>query len=452
MSPKRWRLAVVMGIMGVLALLEGSDRPARGLSTLASGPVNARISDYPQGRAQAGTLSAGQRGVAIGSDGVAVAVWSDTREGRSNIYLAKSRDGGRTFGSNVRVNDIPGTAGLFGATVALDRHNRAHLVWFDNRDGDYDIYYVGESDRPDGLTPAVRVNDDKDNPVEADVFGDGEPTSSADPAFQTLPCLAVDASGVIYVAWQDYRRNQADIYFAKSTDGGKTFGRNLRVNDDIGRAGQLYPSLAVDARGTLYLAWHDFRRGNQDIYFSRSTDGGKTFSRNIRVNDDQGTAGQFNPSLAVDPEGPVYLAWHDLRNGQADIYFAVSRDGGATFSPNRRLNDDRGEAYQFHPSLGVGSRGTVAVAWEDYRNGQADIYLTYSRDGGDMFSPNLRINDDRRPADHLHAALAVGERHELTVIWEDQRDDRRDGPSLCQPVRCSDVYASSLPYLQAVRE
>jgi hypothetical protein len=451
MNLKRWRL-VVMGIMGVLALLEGSDRPARGLSTLASGLVNARISDYPQGRAQAGTLSAGQRGLAIGSEGVAVAVWSDTREGKSNIYLAKSRDGGRTFGSNVRVNDVPGTAGLFGATVALDRHNRAHVVWFDNRDGDYDIYYAGESDRRERFTPAVRINDDKDNPVETDAFGDDELAPASGPAFQTLPSLAVDQNGAIYAAWQDYRRNQADIYFAKSAGGGKTFSRNLRVNDDIGRAGQLYPSLAVDARGVLYLAWHDFRKGNQDIYFSRSTDGGQTFGRNIRVNDDHDTAGQFNPSLGVDAEGTVYLAWHDLRAGNADIYFSASRDGGVTFRPNRRLNDDRGEAYQFHPSLMAGRGRTVAVAWEDYRNGQADIYLAYSVDGGDTFGPIVRINDDRWPADHLHASLAVGEQHELMVIWEDQRDDGRDGLSVCQPVRCSDVYAASLPYLRQPTE
>ena len=425
---------------------------ARALSLFGTAPQNVRVSDFSPGRAQAGTLSAGQRGVAIGSDGVTVAVWSDTREGKSNIYLAKSRDSGRTFGANVRVNDVPGTAGLFGATVALDRQNRAHVVWFDNRDGDYDIYYADESDRGDGFTPAVRVNDDKANPVEADVFGEGERAGSADLAFQTLPCLAVDANGVIYVAWQDYRRNQADIYVAKSTDGGQTFSRNLRVNDDIGRAGQLYPSLAIDARGILYLAWHDFRKGNQDIYFSRSTDGGQTFSRNIRVNDDPGTDGQFNPSLGVDAEGTVYLAWHDLRDGNADIYFAKSTDGGRNFTPNRRLNDDRGDAYQFHPSLGVGSKGTVAVAWEDSRNRRTEIYLTYSRDGGNTFSPNVQINDERRPADRLHAALAIGQDHELTVIWEDQRDDRRDGPSVCQPVRCSDVYASSLPYLRTLME
>lgn len=435
------------GMVSALVLLTGGPMFARALSLFGTAPQNVRVSDFSPGRAQAGTLSAGQRGLAIGTNGMAVAVWSDTREGTSNIYLAKSPDDGHTFGHNVRVNDVPGTAGLFGATVALDRQNRAHVVWFDNRDGNYDIYFARESDRGDGFTAAIRINDDKDNPVDADAFGTNEPAGSSGPAFQTLPSLTVDSHGIIYVAWQDYRRNQADIYFAKSTDGGKAFSRNIRVNDDIGRAGQLYPSLAVDARGTLYLAWHDFRKGNQDIYFSRSTDGGQTFGRNIRVNDDPGTDGQFNPSLAVDAEGTVYVAWHDLREGQADIYIAASRDGGATFDPNRRLNDDRGETYQFHPSLGAGRKGTVAVAWEDYRNGQADIYLTYSTDGGDTFHSNVRVNNDRRQADHLHAGLAIGEHNELAVIWEDQRHERRNGPSVCQPVRCSDVYAASLPYL-----
>lgn len=418
---------------------------ARGFSLFDNTPVNFRISDYQSGRVQAGTLSAGQRGLAIGHRGVVTAVWSDTRQGKSNIYMAKSTDGGLTFGPNVRVNDVPGTAGLFGATVAFDQQNRVCVAWFDDRDGDYDIFFARESEQRSGFTPNVRVNDDKLRPADADDFADENPAAARGPAFQTLPSLVVDKSGVISVAWQDYRRDQADIYFARSTDGGKTFGPNVRVNDDIGRAGQLYPSLAVDARGTLYLAWHDFRKGDQDIYFAKSTDGGKTFSRNLRVNDDAGTAGQFNPSLAVDTDGTVFLAWHDLREGNADIYFAVSRDGGATFSPNIRLNDDRGDTYQFHPSLGIGGKGTVAVAWEDYRNGHADIFLTQSKDGGATFSPNIQVNNDRGSADHLHASLAVGQ-EAIVLMWEDQRHDRptAQGQSVCRPVRCSDVYMSLL--------
>ncbi len=439
---RRWfgflRFLPVVGLMG------GAVGVASGISFFGTGDKSLRISDYPTGRVQAGTLSAGQRGLAIGHGGVVVAVWSDDREGRSNIYAVRSTDEGRTFGPSVRVNDAPGTAGLFGATVALDQQNRTSVVWFDERDGDHDIFFARGLDGGQGFTANVRVNDDKARPAIADEFVEDEffdqDAGATGPAFQTLPSVAVDRHGTILVAWQDYRRNQADIYFARSTDGGRTFSPNVRVNDDLGRAGQLYPSLAVDGSGTIYLAWHDFRKGNQDIYFARSTDGGRTFSRNLRVNDDTGTAGQFNPSLAVNEHGEIYIAWHDLRSGNADIYTAVSRDGGLTFGRNIRVNDDQGDAFQFHPSLGINGRGDIAVAWEDYRNGEADIYLATSRDGGATFGPNVRVNDDRGTVNHLHASVAGAAENSLAVLWEDQRNEPEGIRGPCQPVHCADIY------------
>ncbi len=411
-----------------------------------SSGTNMRISDFPSGRVQAGTLSAGQRGLAFGQGGAVVAGWSDTRERRSNIYLTRSRDSGRTFGSNIRVNDALGAAGLFGATVALDQQNLASVVWFDDREGDYDIFFARESNDGQGFSPNVRVNDDKkdrggEQGFMADDFFDHS-TGSTDEAFQTLPCLAIGPDGTIFVAWQDYRRNQADMYFSKSTDGGKTFSPNVRVNDDVGRAGQLYPSLAVDKLGTVYLAWHDFRKGDQDIYFSTSVDGGKTFSPNLRINDDSGTAGQFNPSLAVDENGAVHIAWHDLRNEEADIYYAMSRDGGVTFSRNVRVNDDREEAFQFHPSLGINGQGDIGIAWDDYRNGHADIYFAKKKDKGSSFGENIRVNDDERSVDHLHASIAGTQGTAYVVIWEDQRNEPENIPSPCRPVHCSDIYVA----------
>lgn len=409
-----------------------------------SSGTNMRISDFPAGQVQAGMLSAGQRGLAGSPGGAVVAVWSDTREGRSNIYLTRSRESGRNFGSNIRVNGAPGAAGLFGATVALDRQNRASVVWFDDREGDYDIFYARDSNDGQRFSANVRVNDDKNDRggeqgFMADDFFDHS-AGSMDEAFQTLPSLAIGPDGTMYVAWQDYRRNQADIYFSKSMDSGKTFSPNVRVNDDVGRAGQLYPSLAVDRSGTVYLAWHDFRKGDQDIYFSTSTDGGKTFSPNLRVNDDTGTAGQFNPSLAVDEQGAVHIAWHDLRNEEADIYYAMSRDGGVTFSRNVRVNDDRGEAFQFHPSLGINGQGDIGIAWEDYRNGHADIFFAKKPIQASSFSKNIRVNDDARPVGHLHASLAGTSGNEFVVMWEDQRHENQGVHSPCRPVHCSDAY------------
>lgn len=235
----------------------------------------------------------------------------------------------------------------------------------------------------------------------------------------------------VYAAWYDVRNGDSDIIFTRSTDGGKTFSPNIRVNDDRGKAKQYKPSLGLDASGVIYILWRDDRRGHADIFFSRSEDGGKTFSKNRRVNDDKGWAYQGNPSLAASPDGYVYASWSDNRNGQDDIYFAASRNGGKTFSRNLRLNQDEGRAVQSHPSVAAGPGGLVVVAWEDFRSGQSEIYMARSTDGGKTFEPNRSIRagssvspvSSREPrvpgAVQISPSVTVGPQGWVAVAWSE---------------------------------
>ncbi|UCE74117.1 MAG: hypothetical protein JSV56_00050, partial [Methanomassiliicoccales archaeon] len=78
--------------------------------------------------------------------------------------------------------------------------------------------------------------------------------------------ITINSDGYMCVAWEG---GSIDIYFANSTDGGAIFSPSQRVNDDIGADYQRLPSLALRNR-TIYIAWQDNRNGNYDIYFSRS--------------------------------------------------------------------------------------------------------------------------------------------------------------------------------------
>lgn len=409
-----------------------------------TGQSNIRISDYPLGQVTAMTLSAGQRGLASQKlefgEQLVVAVWSDERAGRSNIYATQSLDHGTTFGPSVRVNDIPDKAHLYGATLAIDPQGHVYVVWLDERDGDQDIYFSRSVAQ--GITGAfsasVKVNDDETREPAVDEFGDPEYIEPA--AFQTHPMIVLGPKDSIYVVWQDYRRSQADIYFAKSMDGGKTFDRNVKVTDEFGSAGQLYPSMAVSPDGMIHIAWHDHRKGNADIFFARSTDGGESFSRNLKVSDDETETHQFSPSLAVDRKGHIYIAWHDLRNNsQPDIYFGKSVDGGQSFGPNVQVSDDSSGAFQFHPSIAVTASGTIGVVWEDKRHGNFDIFFSTSHDGGKTFTKNVRLDNDSGLADQLFPSLAVGAAEKFFVMWTDQRHDDIEF-SRCLPVGCSDIY------------
>jgi hypothetical protein len=99
------------------------------------------------------------------------------------------------------------------------------------------------------------------------------------------------------------------------------------------------------SRGTLYCSWMDEAAGNgTDIFVARSLDSGGTWSAPVRVNDDPTglRRDQFNQWLSVDPtSGAVDLSWNDARNDpadtQTDVYFSSSTDGGRTFLTNQKV-------------------------------------------------------------------------------------------------------------------
>ncbi|HEX9190212.1 MAG TPA: sialidase family protein, partial [Vicinamibacteria bacterium] len=178
---------------------------------------------------------------------------------------------------------------------------------------------------PMAVTASVRVND---------VTAGG----------QHLPTVTVGPAGQVYVAWVDCPADQEcttvnpDIYLARSTDGGQHFSARVLVSDDGPGAYANAPRIATSAGGTIYVVWHDDRATTPsdqswDVYLSRSTDGGLTFSPSVRVNEHVANAYQYEPDLAVGPDGTIYASWqryaYDGTLGQwdSDVYAARSTDG-----------------------------------------------------------------------------------------------------------------------------
>ena len=150
------------------------------------------------------------------------------------------------------------------------------------------------------------------------------------------PSVAIDRPGNVHVAWTDLRARQPDtnVFYARSVDHGATFGPNVQIDDSkVGfdpnvdtPSNQWSPSLAVDANG-VFVAWQDNRLGNNDVFFTRSFDGGLSFQADERVDDTgDGTSEQTRPSLAFGGKGAkrvCYVAWEDSRNGDRDVYLAA---------------------------------------------------------------------------------------------------------------------------------
>ena len=104
----------------------------------------------------------------------------------------------------------------------------------------------------------------------------------------------------------------------------------------------------------VYLSEEPQESSDTDVQMRYSDDNGMTWSNALRVNDDTDTNSQFNPRIAFDGRSAqVAVAWYDARNDKGDngrgdtngvsnddimIYSAVSKDGGNTFTRNRRLS------------------------------------------------------------------------------------------------------------------
>jgi hypothetical protein len=330
--------------------------------------------------------------------------WSDDRDVDYDIYISNSTDGGNSFSPNVKINNQVSSAWHREPSLAVDASNIIYVAWARSFSGDSNISFSYSTDGGNIFSDNKTVNDDTSGMT------------------QWHPCLALGDSGNIYIAWQDHRNNN-DIYFANSTDGGNTFSPNKKINDDAGTKPQWEPCIAAFGAEILYIAWEDSRINNRDIYFTNSTDGGGTFSPNKKVNDDIRNAWRYQTSTAVDDEGKVFIVWVDDRMGDWDIYFAISTDGGNTFSEDKRVNDDLTAEMQWTPNIAVDSKGDIYIVWEDWRNvSEPDIYFAKSTDGGNTFSTNKRINDDLSGEGQMTPSIAIDESDNIYIVWEDSRN------------------------------
>ncbi len=251
-------------------------------------------------------------------------------------------------------------------------------------------------------------------------------------AGQASPTLAADGIGNVYVAWVEIYSRPGGIYFARSTDQGKIWSAKTKVDDNTGWHEQNWPNIAVDGGGNLYLVWGDTRDGKYSIYFAKSTDGGATWSADIKISDQTSDADACPPSLAVDVSGNLFVVWNDNRNsGNWDVYFSKSMDGGANWSPSVRINDVAGTNRHGSQRVIVDNSGYLYAVWDDGRDEPYDpyndhphnIYSSTSVDGGVTWSGNVRVNDQIGSVGPSGPpGLTVDTSGNLYAIWVDTRD------------------------------
>jgi hypothetical protein len=197
-------------------------------------------------------------------------------------------------------------------------------------------------------------------------------------------------------------------------------------------------------RGNVYVAWTRFDvYGSDDpthhstIWFARSRDGGHSFQPPARISDDTGDARDSDGTLegavpAVGPKGEVYVVWA----GPKGLSFDRSDDGGWTFGADKVISPLTGgwdipvpgvERHNGMPVTAVDlsggpNKGTLYVNFIDERNGDTDVFLLASKDGGRTWAPPVRVNDDPKGAAQMFTWMAVDPADgSVNIVFHDRR-------------------------------
>lgn len=188
---------------------------------------------------------------------------------------------------------------------------------------------------------------------------------------QAYPALAANADGSVTVVWEDRRAKHTAMLAAHSADG-KKFSKPFRLIDvpqararTLGAGmGSMRPTLAGCGANCLAAAWLDKRDflSGYDVYAAFSHDGGRSFGSNFKVQDSFGdNMAQWHPAIAAGEDGRVVVAWDDERDGTADVW--LSDWNGSEFGDDQALSGAAGAGAQSDPVVHLDARGVLHAAW-----------------------------------------------------------------------------------------
>lgn len=190
------------------------------------------------------------------------------------------------------------------------------------------------------------------------------------------------------------------IYFAGSMDGGKTWGKPVLVSDSgkISLGMRRGPRIAITKEAIVIaaIAGEQGRGADGDVLVWRSSDHGVTWSAPKRVNDVVSSAREGLHSLAAGGKNTLFATWLDLREKGTKLYGSTSFDGGLTWSANRLVyQSPSGSICECcHPTAAVDSEGNIGVMFRNALDGNRDMYLARSSDGGVSFSAAVKLGSE----------------------------------------------------------
>jgi len=293
------------------------------------------------------------------------------------MILQMSADHGATWGTPTIIYPAGSVRGQFDAQIAVDPVDgmTVYAAWLQDGKSDVVVARSGDFGATWTVVVANRIRSGADKPI-----------------------LAVRGRD-LYVAYNHAQK----IWVSSSHDGGATF-----TSVSVNKTGKLGWALAsggtVDPAGNAYFGWSGYEqngggKGKVNLFVSRSGDGGATWANTIV--DISSAPPDCSPflcgwaylgaqlALTSDAAGTLYGLWNagTVDREPERTYFAMSADGGLTWSPKADVSQAPPGSNHAFPALAAGGAGDVRIAWMDDRvGGLWNTYYRSSTNGGSTWS------------------------------------------------------------------
>jgi hypothetical protein len=356
-------------------------------------------------KAKAQTIGAGaQRAPMIDVDGkdnlylmmsVATKPASERTPG-SQIFFTQSDNYGASWDNFPSTRNLSNSTGeAFGPSLAITKIGKPKI-------------YVTYHDNAPGLTQAFLLRTKKGVKFKAPK----NITPHNGGAF--TPRVAVDSNENVSVVWGDTLTGSKRVVFTRSTDLGVSFSDLADISHSTGNA--FDPEISIDRSDNINVVWEDDASGKNAIMFTRSTNGGASFSTPLQIS--QGTGSAVEAHVATDMTGRIYVVWSQEVDGTVQAFFSRSTDGGRTFSTPLNLSNTANA--DIHKAYVATFGNTVYVAYNNDYDRDHQAYVLTSSDAGISFGEPVQVSDASRNRGRAHSvSMVVDSRGTLHVVWID---------------------------------
>ena len=351
--------------------------------------------------------------IATDGSGGAIVTWLDKHNGKYEIYAQRISSSGNVLWAD---NGIPICIqdSSSNPTIVSDGNGGAIIAW--------------ESYRGNNTTDifAQRVNSNgivqwalNGVPVCVVVFG------------QDTVSIASDGLGGAIITWQDYRSNNgfADVYAQRVNSSGVMLWTENGVSVCNQAATQRRPRLIGDGKGGAFITWYDNRAGNYDIYTQRvGPDGVMQWTTNGVATCTMATD-QLKPEICSDEADGVIVTWYDYRSAVDFNIYAQRHNslGGIMWAVDGVVINNNVAYDQIDPVIVSDGLGGAVISWTDFRTGTtADIYAQHVSYSGAMLWTATGVTICTAAENQIKSQITSDGKGGAFITWEDYRAGNAD--------------------------